>query len=370
MTADWVVPRYGTGSIADVVPSVCDGLAVPGAWNLLELPMSDRVVVLVIDGLGHHQLQDHADLAPTLLAAQRGIITSVTPATTPVALTSIGTGAAPGGHGVVGASFRLPDTGELLWPLGWRGNPSPRHIQPDETWWERSSRAGVDVAIVSPRAYAEGGLTGAALRGGAYIGADGPGERVAEVAAAVRRGRRSLVYAYWEYLDRAAHMHGVDSRHYRAELAAADGFVAQLSQALPSGALLIVTADHGLVDCPEVVDLDALRGLWPDVSTAAGEPRFRHVYTRPGAAEAVASAWQESLADTAVVVTREDAIDRGWFGPVEPDVRERIGDVLAVATGRVRLALPSRDPAVSGLIGQHGSLTAAEMDVPLVVIEA
>lgn len=71
-----------------------------------------------------------------------------------------------------------------------------------------------------------------------------------------------------------------------------------------------------------------------------------------------------------MVVTREEAIDRGWFGPVEPDVRERIGDVLAVATGRVRLALPSRDPAVSGLIGQHGSLTAAEMDVPLVVIEA
>jgi hypothetical protein len=370
VTADWVVPRYGTGSIADVVPSVCDGLAVPGAWNLLQLPESARVVILVIDGLGHHQLHEHCNLAATLIAAQRGVITSVTPTTTPVALTSIGTGAAPGGHGIVGASFRLPDTGELLWPLGWRGHPSPRDIQPDPTWWERTARAGVEVAIVSPRAYAEGGLTGAALRGGAYVGADGPGERVAEIAAAIRRGQRSLVYAYWEFLDRAAHVHGVGSAHYRAELEAADSFVAQVADALPSGAVLIVTADHGLVDCEDVVDLDLMVDLWPDVSVAAGEPRFRHVYTRPGAAAAVAGAWQETLADAAVVLTREDAIARGWFGAVEPDVRDRIGDVLAVATQRVRLALPSQDPAVSALIGQHGSLSPAEMDVPLVVIEA
>lgn len=369
MTADWVVPRYGSGSIADVVPSVCDGLAVPGAWNLLQLPAADRVVVLVIDGLGHHQLRDHSDLAPTLAGAQRTVLTSVTPSTTPVALTSIGTGTAPGSHGLVGASFRLPETGELLWPLGWRGTPSPIQVQPDPTWWERAARAGVEVSIVSPRAYVDGGLTGAALRGGAYVGADGPGERVAEIAAAARRGTRSLVYGYWEFLDRAAHMHGVGSAHYRAELEAVDGFVRQVSEALPVDSVLVVTSDHGLVDCERAVDLDQLEELWPDVQVAAGEPRFRHVYTRPGAADSVSAAWQQTLGHDAVVLVRDDAIERGWFGAVAPDVRERIGDVIAVATADVRLALPSRDAAVSALIGQHGSLTPAEMEVPLVVFE-
>lgn len=369
MTADWVVPGYGTGCITDVVGSLCDGLAVPGAWDLLELGPATRVVVLVVDGLGYHQLRDHADLAPNLTSAVRSCITSVTPSTTPVALTSIGTGATPGQHGLVGASFRLPETGALLWPLGWRGDPSAHEIQPEPTWWERAQRAGVSVCIVSPRAYAAGGLTTAALRGGDYIGADGPGERIAEIGAAVRRGDRALVYGYWEFLDRAAHMHGIDSDHYRAELAATDAFVGQLVRAMPAGSRLVVTSDHGLVDCHTVVDLDESRQLWDDVQVVAGEPRFRHIYVRPGSAPSVATSWQNVLGSAAFVVTRDDAIGRGWFGTVNPDVKERIGDVVAAATGDVRLSLPSRDSAVSSLVGQHGSLTPAEMHVPLIVAD-
>lgn len=364
-----MLPRFGTGCVTDVLGSVCDGLRVPGAWDLLELGPADRVVVVVVDGLGHHQLAAHAGLAPTLAAARRGILTSVTPSTTPVALTSIGTGLSPGQHGLVGASFLLPETGELLWPLNWRSEPSALVVQPEPTWWERAARAGVEVAVVSPRAYAAGGLTAAALRGGAYIGADGPGERVAEIAAAVRRGSRALVYGYWEFVDRSAHMHGVDSPHYRAELRAADQFVAMLADALPAGSRVIVTSDHGVVDCPEVVDLDTVTGLGDGVAVVAGEPRFRHVYTRPGAATDVAATWAEALSGAAEIVERQDAIDAGWFGPVAPQVRDRIGDVLAVATGDVRLALPSRDAGVSSLIGQHGSLTPEEMEVPLVVID-
>lgn len=369
MTSAWVPPRFGSGCVSDVVGSLCDGLRVPGAWDVLDLGSADRVVVLVVDGLGHHQLAAHADLAPRLAGGQVGILTSVVPSTTPVALTSIGTGLAPGQHGLVGASFLLPETGQVLWPLNWGSEPSARVVQPEPTWWERAARAGVEVAVVSPRAYAAGGLTAAALRGGAYVGADGPGERVAEIAAAVRRGSRALVYGYWEFVDRAAHMQGVDSAHYRAELRAADQFVSALVGALPSGTRLVVTSDHGVVDCPTVLDLDTDERLWQDVTLVAGEPRFRHVYTRRGAADDVASAWRQVVPSTAEVVVRDAAIEAGWFGPVAPDVRDRIGDVLALAGGDVRLALPSRDAGVSSLIGQHGSLTPAEMDVPLVVID-
>lgn len=367
MSTALVLPRYGEASIADVVGSVCDGLAVPGAWDVLGLGPAHRVVVVVIDGLGHHQLAEHSDLAPVLSAGQRTFLTSCVPSTTPAALTSIGTGRGPGSHGLVGAAFLLPETGRILAPLGWGSEPEPRMVQPESTWWERAHRAGVDVTVVGPRAYLGSGLTTAALRGGAHVGADGPGERVAEIAQAARRGDRSLVYGYWEFLDRAAHMHGVASRQYRAELVAVDRWVAQIADELPPGTRLVITSDHGVVDCPRMIDLDSLH-LWDDVDKAAGEPRFRHVYTRHG--ERVAARWQAELGDAAVVMTRERACDAGWFGPVEPDVRGRIGDVVAAATGTVRLGLPSRDAAVSGLLGQHGSLTPAEMDVPLVVLES
>lgn len=369
MTANQLLPRYGGGSIADVVESACDGLRVPGAWDVLGLGESARVAVLVIDGLGDLQLADHAELAPFLAAHRTRSLTSVTPATTPVALTSLGTGVAPGRHGIVGASFLLPDTGELLWPLAWRDRPPVEQVQPETTWWQRAERSGIPVAVVAPRAYAGGGLTRAALRGGRYIGADGPGERVAETAAGLGAGERALVYSYWEYLDRAAHMHGVDSPQYRAELVAADAHAAAIAGALPPGSRLLVTSDHGLLDCPQSVDLDDRSDLWEGVARVAGEPRFRHVYTRPGARAQVRRRWQDCLGTAATVVDRDEAVAAGWFGDVGPEAEQRIGDVLAVAEGPVRLSLPSQDAGVSALIGQHGALSPAEMQVPLVVVD-
>lgn len=358
-----IAPAYGSGSIADVVGSVCDGLAVPGAWDVLDLGCGDRTVVVVVDGLGHRQLADHGDLAPTLVAGRRQTLTSVVPSTTPVALTSIGTGLPPGSHGLVGAGFRFDSA--LLYPLAWGEYPRAEEVQPEPTWWERARRAGVRVSVVSPRAYSAGGLTGAALRGGDYLGADGPGERIAAIVAAAVEGESSLVYGYWEFLDRAAHMFGVDSPQYRAELVAVDRWIEQLAGALPADVRLLVTSDHGVIDCPDVVDIDDRPALYDGVAEIAGEPRFRHVYTAPGVADAVAQRWRDDLGDVATVHTRDDAVARGWFGPVDSETASRIGDVVAVAQGSARLAVFSRDAGVSSLIGQHGALSAAEMEVPL-----
>lgn len=367
--ADVLVPRYGADSLADLLPSVCDGLRVPGTWDVLGLGECDRVVVLVVDGLGWHQLQDHAALAPTIADAASRWITTVTPSTTAAALTSLGTGLPPGQHGVVGASFWLPERDVVLAPLAWRRDVPAAAVAPHPTWWHRADRAGVAVGVVSPRAYAGGGLTAASLGGAPYVGADGPGERVTEVAAAVRAGTRALVYAYWEALDRTAHVHGVASPHYRAELAAADRFVADVLAVLPTGARFVVTADHGVVDAADLdaVDVDADPGLQAEVRLVAGEPRLRHVYTRPGAAAAVAETWRDVLHGRATVLTRAEFVATGWLGPVAPEVADRLGDVVAVATGRTKLTAPSRDSIVSALTGQHGALTAAEMAVPLAV---
>ena len=51
--------------------------------------------LLVIDGLGWHQLQARAHLAPTLTGLTGRSITTVAPSTTSAALTSITTGFLP-----------------------------------------------------------------------------------------------------------------------------------------------------------------------------------------------------------------------------------------------------------------------------------
>ena len=79
----------------------------------------------------------------------------------------------------------------------------------------------------------------------------------------------------------------------------------------------------------------------------------------------VAGDWQERLGSRAVVLTRDEAIDAGLFGHVVEEAAERIGDLLLITTGDWRISSRNTDSIVSSLVGQHGSLTAAELEVPL-----
>jgi len=68
------------------------------------------------------------------------------------------------------------------------------------------------------------------------------------------------------------------------------------------------------------------------------------------------------------VWTREEAIATGIFGPQVTDrARERMGDIVAAAYGRVGVVERKVDPAQARLNGHHGSLTPAELLVPLLV---
>jgi len=83
------------------------------------------------------------------------------------------------------------------------------------------------------------------------------------------------------------------------------------------------------------------------------------------------ASWQHVLGDHAVVGTREQWIAAGVFGPVAPHVMPRIGDVVVAMTGRATVVDSRTQSAASiGLVGMHGSLTAEELMVPLLTIEA
>lgn len=199
------------------------------------------------------------------------------------------------------------------------------------------------------------------------MGADKVGERIAAaVASAVPR---SLTYLYDGDLDWTGHRYGVASAPWVQQLSMIDAEVEQLRDALPSSVRLVVVADHGMIDSPAErrTDIDE----WPDLRTGVvllgGEARFRHLYCARGAVDDVAATWQESLGDQAVVEVREGAIERGWFGSVTPSVRPRLGDVIVASCGDHAVVSSTDFPYEMTLVGLHGSLTADEMLVPLLL---
>ena len=365
-----VSPEYGSGSLADVVPSAVAALGIDGWSNPLRLPGAASYVVLLVDGMGWNLLRRNRVRAPYLIRlADRGrSITAGVPSTTATSLTSLGTGLPPGSHGVVGFTSRIPGTNRLLDALRWDSRVDPLEWQPRTTAFERAARAGVPVTVVSKRMFESSGLTRAGQRGARYLGADLPGERIAAVVAATRV-TGSLTYVYDAELDTTGHRNGCRSLAWEYQLATVDAFAARLRDAMPEESALVVVADHGMVDvAPEGrVDVDLEPGLLAGVSLFGGEARFRHLYCEPGAVDDVVARWQQRLGAGAVVVTRDSAVADGWFGAVEPTVLDRLGDVMVASVGAVAVVSSVRFAHEAKLVGLHGSLTPDEMLIPLLV---
>ncbi|MEJ7706060.1 MAG: nucleotide pyrophosphatase/phosphodiesterase family protein [Nocardioidaceae bacterium] len=370
LSVEGVLPRYFGRSLSDVIPSAVAALGAPGWANPLCLPAGSSYVVFLVDGLGWNLLNTRSKLAPYLasLAANAEPLTCGVPSTTATSLTSLGTGLPPGAHGIVGFTSRIPGTNTLLDALAWDADIDPVEWQAHDTAFGRAAAAGISTATVSKRRFEGSGLTLASQRGATFRGADTPGERVSATvqAAAVER---SLTYVYEGELDSTGHHRGTKSWAWEHQLSAVDSFAEQLREALPRQTTLIITGDHGMVDADldARVDVDDFPALLEGVTLFGGEARFRHLYCKPGAVNDVAYSWRAQLGDDAWVVTRDQAIDEGWFGSVDSHVRPRLGDVMIACRGKASVVSSSRRPEEAALIGLHGSLTADEMLVPLLV---
>jgi hypothetical protein len=377
-----ILPSYGLGSLSDVVPGVLRALGVPGASDPMGLAASltgaASVAVLLLDGLGYHGLRLAAPYAPTLASIMSGAlwgttvrtITSGFPSTTPTSLTSLGTGAAPGPHGVLGFNVNVPGTDQVLTHIAWSDEPDPLRWQPLATQFTLAAAAGIATHVVSRPEYAGTGLTTAAFRGGRYF--DAPDlHALADGILAGLAQRRSIVYGYHPDIDGAGHLFGLGSRQWLATVAAVDRMLTRLIDRLPLDAALVITADHGQINVPEDrrFDLDADRRLRDGVRLVAGEARVRYLHALPGATDDVVAAWRGVLGDAAWVVRREEAVAQGWFGPVPEEHLQRIGDVVAACHEDYVVLATRTDPEkVANMIGFHGSATEPEMRIPLLVI--
>lgn len=354
-----MLPDFTGRSTLSIIPSLTWG--VPSATIPDAVAAADRVVLLVLDSLGWLQLDERRSIAPRLSSMEGGSATTVAPTTTAAALTSISTGVAPGEHGIVG--YRFPAGGSVMNALRWttpagdhRDIVSPSDTQPVPTL------GGGDWEVVSDRQFIGSGFSEAYLGSAPYHGIWHPSSIVAETRSLLDAGR-SNVYAYYDGLDHVAHIHGFAGSHYNLELAFCDWLVGAMLDELPNGTALVVTADHGQIDAPEIVPVD---GACLDLTAQrSGEPRFRWLHAKAGTGDELASAAEEAHGHQAWVRTKEQVIDEGWFGPtVTADAASRLGDVALVAHAPVGFDDPGERHA-DKLVGRHGSLTPPEMLVPI-----
>jgi predicted AlkP superfamily pyrophosphatase or phosphodiesterase len=358
-----VLPQYSGANVRGIVPALIAPPGVPLPHWMPAAADAEQRVVLVIDGLGWEQLQTRRELAPTLTSMEGSSITTVVPSTTATALTSITTGLTPAEHGLIG--YRIDVGGDILNVLRWQSDTAdlrrahpPRDVQPYVPF------LGVSPPVIS-RAELEGSaFTEAHLRSTRPMGWRCASAIPIEISHQLAKGEK-FIYAYYDGIDKTAHERGFGD-YYDAELEAVDRLVADVLMRMPPQAALIITADHGQVQVGDNVVYPAAE-LLAMVRVQSGEGRFRWLHARPGAQDDLVAAAEAAHGHQAWVVTKQQMIDEGWFGSgVSAPVAARLGDVALVAHEPVTFF----DPADSGpyeLVCRHGSLTSAEMLVPLLV---
>lgn len=376
-------PAYGVNTIGEVFTSAAAALGDARFTNALRLPAAKRVCIVLVDGLGKALLKQRAGHAPFLrsvMAADSAgehprTIQAAFPSTTATSLTSLGTGAVPGTHGMLGYDVLDPAQDKVVNLLGnWDAGVDPLNWQPCPTVFEQLD-GHIPTATVSLPKFEHSPMTRAALRGSTFLGATSTQARVQLAAQTLAANPTMLMYLYWSELDKAGHGHGTDSPEWEHQLEELDASMKRLAATVPAGTLILLTADHGMVDVPRSarIDFSVFPDLVAGVRHTAGEPRMLHLYLEPDAGAAartaLIAAWMDRFGNKAWVLTREQVIEAGYFGEVTAQAAQRIGDVLVLAREPVAFYDLRRVRAQAmEVVGQHGSITKAEREVPLLRI--
>lgn len=391
--------RGGALHLSAVLPALSAAIGHPtptkvhadpkACQRALGLPDAESAIVVLVDGLGFWNLAMRLGHAPYLRslmnesANQRPIATCA-PSTTVAAMAAFGTGTCPGLTAMAGYTQLEPASHKLIQLIQFKdalatrpANPhipvppmvDPFDLQREETVFEKLAAQEVRVTSSGLPKFSRSPLTEAALRGADYQGNVTPRDRVLAASRASRTP--GLTYLYIRDADKVGHNYGWDSEHWVAAFEHIDAQLALLKRSAPKGTLIVIVADHGMVqtDVDQRIDIAVEPQLTRGVSLVGGEPRSLMLYAEPDERpEDIACRWRDYLQDRALVRTRDEAIADGLFGPVCERVRPMLGDVVVQAAGAVTLVdSRTQGDKATHLPSVHGSQTALEMDIPCLI---
>jgi predicted AlkP superfamily pyrophosphatase or phosphodiesterase len=324
-----------------------------------------NVVLLVLDGMGIDALEAHTPdgFLMTNCAAR---LSSVYPCTTTSALTTFETGLAPIEHGWLGWSMYFKEIGKCVDLFSGKESGTDRPASERNVVAEAIGFKNLFVQIHDASPEIE--CCRVSPFGEYWCNTN---EAICDhLEALCKKDGRRYIYAYHFQPDADMHEAGCYSERVKADIVLFDRQIERLAEKLED-TLLIVTADHGLVDIEELLVED-----YPEIAEClyahpAREPRSLSLYVKPEYIAAFPERWNRSFGDSYRLMTAEEALESGLFGSGAPHsrIRDFLGDYVALATGDKMLWYRNEKGEAHGFKGAHAGLADSEMIVPLILIE-
>jgi predicted AlkP superfamily pyrophosphatase or phosphodiesterase len=380
------LPNYKNGSIVNLMSSIAESFGGKTIYNPLKiLPPekldSKNIILLVIDGMGFHYLNNKGKNT-ILNDFVLGPITSVFLPTTAAAITSFLTGVAPQQHAFTGWYMNLKEVGVVSKILPF----SPR------VGGDSFSEYGIDINkilncegffskikvksfVISPKRIADSDFTKAVSKKAERKGYKNLNDMFRQIKRAINSSnRRKYVYAYWSELDSLNHEHGVESKkaekHYNELDKKLRDFIRVIKK---TDTTLIITADHGFVNTPQnrIIDIEDHPKLKECLTLPlCGEGRTVYCYVHPSKARDFEKYVRTKLKKYCWIYKSEDLIKKNYFGLFNPSSKlfDRVGDYILVCKENYIIKDFIKEDKKHPHIGHHGGVSKEEMFVPLIVI--
>jgi len=394
-----IPPDYGSDSILGLAGGILDYFGVAPTHPALPIrrlfeesrnPKKTKIVLVILDAIGWrnylHCLTDPAFCELTAPFSKMRI-SSTFPTTTTTALTTLYTASTPLEHGMLGYILYLKRFFSLvnmldISPIGMDRDLLTRHgfnpfkWLPVKTIFEKLSKSGVKCLSVTSNLFKNSGLSKMHHVGSTLKGYSDMVDMVLLLKKTLEEDGPLFVFGYWGLTDSFGHQYGPFSPEYALELKTFFYLIRNVFAEYFAGSEhqdtgLLISADHGQLetawsDEEWISPKDKLVKEFLDIPPF-GEPRA--LYFIPKEGKAFRQFFQEHYSKRFLLLSREEAIQSGYFGPLRDsekrdEIQERIGYWIALSKKRssIHYRYTGNEKTFRG---KHGSVTADELYVPL-----
>lgn len=336
-----------------------------------------NVVLIVFDGMGTDMLERNLPKSNFLRKHRVDNLTSVFPSTTAAAMISYYTGVSPNEHGWLGWSLYFKEFCRAIDVFtnvdSYTKTPisklsAAEFVMPYETIYREISESiigDIQTYTIAPpgvNIYGDGNFHKTADKF----------ERVTELIKLICAvEQNTFTYVQWNSPDDTAHKEGCYSDRVTDKLTALSSHIEELGSSL-TDTLIIVTADHGMIDITEEIRIDQI----PEIADCLVVPPFVEsraaaCYVKYDRRTDFERACHNYFCNDFMLFSRNDIIAKGILGKGKshPKTIDFIGDYMLCAIGSksIRYQTLNEKPKTPPK-ANHGGLTDEEMIIPLIVV--
>ena len=332
--------------------------------KILEEYNPKNVVTILCDGMGSNIMDRMLDKNSFLVKNRIKNITTVFPATTVAATTSITTGLNPVESGMLGWDMYYKDIDKIITVFNntEKGDPDLNVLQEAIDYNKKHMIRKTINEEINEKTNNEGYVL-TPFGKDKYLTLD---DMFNSIEKLCKKETKKYIYAYDKDPDHTMHEIGCDKKEIKNIINDLNNRIEKISKRLQD-TIIFVVADHGHINVDNIFLHD-----YPDVENCllrntSLEPRAVNFFIKPNKKEEFVKLFNKYFGSDFDLYKMEDVIQSKLFGDGEENeiFRDSLGDFLAIGkTNKTILCEGS-----VALKSQHAGYTDDEIYVPLIVIK-